>query len=91
MWLAPSHQWCSSGLSSRANSAQYSYLKTGVECAISSFADDTKLGGAGSSLKVPEAFQRDLDRLEHWAITCGMTFNENKCWTLQLEQDNAGH
>lgn len=87
----PSYQCWSSGLSSRASSAQCLHLETGVQCAINSFADDTKLGGAVGFLKVQEALQRDLDRWGHWAITSGRTFKENKCWALQLEQGNTGH
>lgn len=60
-----SYQCCSSGLSSRASSARCSYLETGVACAINSFADDTKLGGAVGCLRVQEALQRDLD---NWSI-----------------------
>ncbi|KAK4819782.1 LOW QUALITY PROTEIN: hypothetical protein QYF61_011382 [Mycteria americana] len=54
-------------------------LDAGVECAISKFADDTKLGGAVDSLKGQEALQRNLNRLEHWTIISGMKFNKNKC------------
>ena len=52
-------------------------LDAGVECIISRFAHDTKLGGAVDSLKGQEALQRDLDRLEHWAMINGMKFNKN--------------
>ncbi|KAK4811153.1 hypothetical protein QYF61_019784 [Mycteria americana] len=62
-------------------------LEAGVECTISKFADDTKLGGADDSLEGQEALQRDLDRLEHWAIVNGMKFNK----ILHLGWSNAGH
>ncbi|GAB0204587.1 mitochondrial enolase superfamily member 1 [Grus japonensis] len=52
-------------------------LDAEVEFTISKFAGDTILGGAADSLEGQEALQRDLDRLEHWAIISGMKFNEN--------------
>ncbi|KAK4827853.1 hypothetical protein QYF61_022003 [Mycteria americana] len=64
-------------------------LDAGVECTNSNFADDTKLGGAVDSLE--EGFQRDLDRLAHWAMTNGTKFNKLKCQILHLGQRNARH
>ena len=66
-------------------------LDAGVECTISKFADDSKLAGAADSLKRQEDLQRDLDRLEHWAIISGMKLNKNKCRNLHLGRSNTGH
>lgn len=35
--------------------------------------------------------QRDLDRLEHWAVINGIKFNKPKCWILLLGQSKTGH
>ncbi|KAK4819200.1 hypothetical protein QYF61_026816 [Mycteria americana] len=66
-------------------------LDAGLECTISKFADDTKLGSAVDSLEGQDALQRGLGRLEHWVIINGMKFNKSKCWILYLGWSNAGH
>jgi len=54
-------------------------LDAGVECILSKFTDDTKLGGAVDTLKGWEVLLKDLDRLEHWTISNCMKLNKSKC------------
>ncbi|KAJ7406834.1 hypothetical protein BTVI_64543 [Pitangus sulphuratus] len=63
-------------------------LDTGLVGILNKSADDTKLVGAVDSFKGQEALQRDLDKLEGWAITSHMKFNKGKYWILHLEWGN---
>ncbi|KAJ7402542.1 hypothetical protein BTVI_85408 [Pitangus sulphuratus] len=63
-------------------------LDAGLEGILSKFSDDTKPGGAVDSLEGREALQRDLNKLEGWAITSHMKFNKGKCRILHLGWHN---
>jgi len=58
-------------------------LDDGVECTLSKFAHDTKVGGVADRPEGLAAIQRDLNRLEKWVDRNITKFKKGKCKVLQ--------
>ena len=63
-------------------------LDEGLECTISEFVDDTKLGGVADTPEGCAAFQWNLGRLENWAERNLKRFNKGRCRVLHLGRKN---
>uniref|UniRef100_A0A8B9GC94 Reverse transcriptase domain-containing protein n=1 Tax=Amazona collaria TaxID=241587 RepID=A0A8B9GC94_9PSIT len=66
-------------------------MDSGIECALSKFAEDTKLRSSVHTLEGRNAIQRDLDMLVRWADANLMKFNHDKCEFLNLGRSNPRH
>lgn len=54
-------------------------LDEGIQCTLGKFGNDTKLGRSVELLEGKKSMQRDLVRLDQWAVSNHITFSKVKC------------
>ena len=64
------------------------FRRKGMECTLTKFIGDTKVGGTVKLLEGRKALQRDPDRLGRWAESNRKTSNKGKCRVLRVGPNN---